>query len=98
LAIPKDIPAVTRQLKVDVSPGHGGYGGKGGPPGIGGREGERGRGAPPFCQDDANPGIQGKNGDTGTDLSEVRAADGAAGVIAIGELSEGQAKAIGIWR
>ena len=96
LATPADIPALAEKIRLDVAPGAGGFGGPGGPFGIGGLGGERGRAAPPFCRDDARPGAPGKNGLSGSAATDQRDSKGAVGSVAVGELIESQANAIGI--
>jgi hypothetical protein len=95
LAMPEDVAPLAERIHLDVSPGAGGFSGPGGLPGNGGTGGERGRAAPPFCRDDARPGTQGDAGRLGS-VVDQRGARGAEGAIAIGELTETQARAVGV--
>lgn len=96
LATPTDVSALAEKIRLDVAPGAGGFAGPGGSLGSGGPGGERGRAAPPFCRDDARQGAPGKNGQSGSAVTDQSGAKGAAGSVAVGELIESQARAIGI--
>lgn len=98
LAMQSDISTLAASVQLDVSPGAGGVSGLGGTQGVKGVGGERGRAAPPFCQDDAKRGPDGSDGQPGTRPSQDRGPRGEPGAFAIGELTDGQARAIGILR
>jgi len=97
LAMPKDIGSLAERIQLDVLPGAGGFAGTGGAFGVGGAGGERGRAAPPFCRDDARPGNPGNPGRVGTTV-EQRGTQGVEGSLAIGELTDTQARAVGVLR
>lgn len=96
LAMPEHVLTLASSIRLDVSSGLGGFGGRGGGPGVGGQPGERGRAAPPFCQDDARAGPKGENGTPGASLADQRGPQGAPGSLAVGELTKSQAAALGI--
>jgi hypothetical protein len=95
LAMAKDVPQLAEKIQLDVSPGEAGSNGMPGARGEKGLGGERGRAAPPYCSDGARKGDEGNHGQVGA-VTEQLAASGAVGSIAIGELTETQARAVGI--
>lgn len=96
LVMPHSVASLATKIGLDVSSGAGGYAGRGGDAGSGGPGGERGRAAPPFCQDDARRGADGRPGTPGAGAAELRGPQGAPGSLAVGELIESQARALGI--
>ena len=94
---PEHVLQVAEKILLDVSPGEGGLRGAGGGFGNGGPGGERGRAAPPFCQDDAKRGLSGADGKAAVTI-EQRGEKGVPGTLAIGELIDIQAQSIGIMR
>ena len=96
LAMPGDIPGIVSRISLDKASGTGGLGGAGGKYGAGGPGGTPGRPAPPFCRADGRVGAAGRDGMTGASQADKRGQPGLPGEIAVGELTEMQARAIGI--
>jgi len=96
LALPEEIPGIASRIVLDKTSGAGGLGGAGGEAGKGGPGGDPGRPAPPFCRDDGRRGKDGTSGRRGATQADNRGQPGLPGEIAVGELTEMQARAIGI--
>jgi hypothetical protein len=96
VALPSDIPRIANRISLDLASGVGGFGGPGGNPGGSGPEGKAGRPAPPFCRADGRDGAPGRPGRPGATQADKRGQQGLPGEIAVGELADMQARAIGI--